>query len=145
MKTVLDEVTSGEISADYIERRVKDWENRLNALFGSVKEWLPDGWEASRGASVSMHEELMKEFGVSAKQIPTLKLHNESRTSVKLIPHALWIIGANGRIDLKGRKSKYFIVDTAENFESPKWEAGCLERRCEREALSPEWLQHALE
>lgn len=144
MKTVLDEVISDEINSDHINRRVEDWECRLNALYRTVTEWLPEGWEARQGVPAHMHEELMRKFDVDAREIPTLELHNQSKSVVRLVPHALWIIGSNGRIDMKGKESKYFIVDTAENFAPSKWEAGCLEHRCEREVLSREWMRRIL-
>ena len=48
-----------------------------------------------------MHEKLMRKFGVAAKRMPTLELHGRAGQVVKLEPHALWIIGNNGRIDMK--------------------------------------------
>ena len=145
MKTVLEEVISDEIEADHIERRVKDWEKRLNALFGKLREWLPHGWEAHAGSPYLMIEEMMRQFGIPPKQLPTLELHHPSKPVIKLVPHALWIVGANGRIDVRGTRPHYFIVDTAELFCIPKWEASCLERRREHEALSKDWIRRILE
>ena len=145
MKTVLEEEISDDINADHIERRVKDWEERLSALFGTLIEWLPRGWEAQTGAPYLMNEVMMRKFGIPAKQLPTLELHHPSKPVIKLVPHALWIIGTNGRVDVRGFKPHYFIVDTAEIFCIPKWEASCLERRREREALSQDWIRRILE
>ena len=108
MSTVLDEVTSEAIDATHIRRRVDDWEERLNGLYTTICAWLPGGWEARRGAPVLMHEKLMRKFGVAPKPMPTLELHDRTGKLVKLEPHALWIIGNNGRVDVKrdGRRSR---------------------------------------
>ena len=117
MKTVLEEVTSDAIDAEHVRRRVDDWEARLNGLYAMIGECLPNGWESRQGASVLMHEKMMQEFGVEATRLPTLEFHEGDTPAVRLIPRALWIIGTNGRVDLKGDIGRYIIIDTADNFE----------------------------
>lgn len=140
MNTVLDEVTSDAIDATHVKRRVKDWEARLNGLYAAISGWLPKDWEACRGAPVLMHEKMMRKFGVAAKLMPTLELHSQAGEVVKLAPHALWIIGNNGRVDVKRDGRRYFIVDAAENFEDPDWQAAPAERRRDRESVTQDWL-----
>ena len=144
MNTVLDEVTSDAIDAKHVERRVDDWEERLGGLFAAIGDWLPDGWEARRGAPVRMHEKMMREFGVAARQMPTLELHGRTGEVVRLKPDVLWIIGNNGRIDVKRDGRRYLIVDAAENFEEPDWQAAPADNRCDREAVTPDWLRRIL-
>ena len=145
MGTVLDDVTSETVDATHIRRRVDDWEERLNGLYAAIGNWLPEGWEARRGDPVVMHEELMRKFGVAAKRMPTLELHDRAGHVARLEPRALWIIGENGRVDLKRGGRRYFIVDTAENFGQPNWQAVRSERRCDREAVTREWLRRTLQ
>ena len=145
MATVLDEVTSETVDAAHIRRRVEDWEQRLNGLYAMIGEWLPDGWEACQGAPVVMHEELMRKFGVAKKQMPTLELRDPAGHTAKFEPRALWIIGENGRVDLKRDGRRYFIVDTVESFAQPRWEAVLSERRRDREAVTREWLRRVLQ
>ena len=57
---------------------------------------------------------------------------------------ALWIIGANGRVDLKGDGGRYIIIDTADNLEEPHWEVSHSDRRRDREAVTREWLRRIL-
>ena len=144
MGTVLEDVTSETIDAEHIRRRVDDWEERLRALFAAIGGWLPDGWEARQGAPVVMHEELMHKFGVAAKRMPTLELQDRAGHVAKLVPRGLWIIGSNGRVDLKLGGRRYLIVDMAENFEAPDWQAAPAEPRCTREAVSEDWLRRVL-
>ena len=145
MKTVLEEVTSDAIDAEHVRRRVEDWEARLNELYSMICGWLPEGWEAPRGAPVLMHEKMMQAFGVEAKRLPRLELQSRSGRVVKLAPDALWIIGTNGRVDLRGVSPGYIIIDTADNFEKPHWEVSAADRRSEREAVSREWLRRILQ
>ena len=144
MNTVLDEVTSETVDAAHVRRRVEDWEERLNGLFAMIGEWLPEGWETRRGAPVVMHEELMRKFGVAAKRMPTLEIHGRADHVARLEPRALWIIGGNGRVDLKHGGKRYLIVDFAENFGTPEWKVASAERRCERESLTRDWLRRVV-
>ena len=145
MGTVLDDVTSDTVDATHIRRRVDDWEERVNGLFSAIGEWLREGWEARRGRPVVMHEPLMRKFGVAAKPMPTLELHDRAGHVARLEPHALWIIGENGRVDLEHDGRYYFLMDTAENFAQPNWEVSRAERRCDREAVTGEWLRRILQ
>lgn len=145
MGTVLDDVTSETIDAAHIRRRVDDWEERLNGLYAVIGDWLPDGWEARQGAPVMMHEELMRKYGVAAKRIPTLELLGRAGGIVEFEPRGLWIIGGNGRVDLKRDGHRYLIVDMADNFEQPNWQVSHAERRCDRETVTREWLGHILQ
>ena len=144
MGTVLEDVTSETIDAEHISRRVDDWEERLVGLFAAIGGWLPDGWEARPGAPVVMHEELMRKFGVSAKRMPTLELKDRAGHVARLVPRGLWIIGSNGRVDLKRDGRHYLIVDMAESFEAPDWQAAPAEERCTRESVSEDWLRRIL-
>ena len=144
MKTVLEEVTSDTIDAQHVRRRVDDWEERLDDLYARFGEWLPDGWKARRGVPVLMHEKLMQKFGVAARRLPTLELHGRGGQVVKLGPHALWIIGNNGRVDLKCDGRYYYIIDLAENFARADWEVCPADRRRDVEPVSRDWLRRIL-
>ena len=145
MSTVLDEITSESIDAQHVRRRVDDWEARVNGLYAMIGDWLPEGWEARRGAPVVMDEPLMRKFGVAAKPMPTLELRDRAGHAARLEPHALWIIGENGRVDLKRDGRYHYIIDTAENFVQPSWEVSRAERRCDSEAVTREWLRRVLQ
>lgn len=144
MGTVLDEVTSDTVEAEDIEKRVVDWEKRVNLLYDTIEGWLPEGWIPCRDNTVFMYEELMRKFGVQGQKIPTLELHNRERKVVKIEPRGLWIIGANGRVDLKYDGNHYIIVDIAENFQKPNWTVFRSEDRNHHGAVTKEWLQEIL-
>jgi len=145
MGAVLDDVTSDAIDATQIRRRADDREERLSGLYAMIGDWLPDGWKARPGAPVVMHEPLMRKFDVDAKSMPTLELRDCKGHAARLEPRGLWIIGGNGRVDLKGGSQRYLIVDMAENFGAPNWQVSCAERRCDREAVTRGWPRRALQ
>lgn len=144
MSTVLDEVTSDTIDATHIKRRVDDWEGRLKMLFEAIVSWLPEGWEAHPSTPVPMLEELMQKYGVEERPVPTLELRSQSGHCATLEPRALWIIGDNGRVDLKHDGNRYLIVDQAKNLEEPDWQVMNAQRRWERETFNRDWLQRLL-
>ena len=145
MGTVLEDVTSDAIDAEYIRRRVDDWEERLNGLFAAIGGWLPDGWEARQGAPIVMHEPLMRKFGVAEKRIPTLELRDGAGHAARLVPRGLWIVGSNGLVDMKRDRRRYLMVDRADNFAAPEWHAAAAEQWRTREAVSEDWLRRVLE
>ena len=144
MKNVLDDVTDEKVDAQHINRRVDDWVERVKNLYAKIDEWLPDGWTSKEGESVCMHEEMMRRSHVAARQIPTLLLVNGSGNSARLEPRGLWIIGANGRIDMKFGSRHYLIVDVAGSFETPDWRVADAEQRLDRVSLTEGWLRQAL-
>jgi len=145
INTVLDEVTSETLDADHIRRHIDEWEDRVNGIYTAIGDWLPEGWEARHGSPVMMHETLMRKFGVAAKPKPTLELFSRSGEVVKVEPQTLWIIGANGQIALRRDGHRHLIVDKARNFEPADWQAVRAERRCDREAITREWLRRVLQ
>jgi hypothetical protein len=121
MANVLQEVTEADLSPAHIERRVDDWITRIRDLYAAIESWLPDGWSAQRGRNVRMHEELMRRFGVAPRELPVLDLMKDGQRVASIEPRGLWIIGANGRLDLTRGTDRYVIVDEAENFAQPSW------------------------
>lgn len=146
MGTVLEDVTSETISVGHVVQRVEDWRTRVTDFYTMIDGWLPDGWQACRGEPVFMHEEMMREFGVERKEMPTHILIGPKDNLAKLEPRALWTIGGNGRIDLKLKRDghHYLIVDMASNFDAPNWQVVPAERRYDREAVTEDWLKRIL-
>ena len=144
MGNVLDDVTDETVDKAHVLRHVDDWQQRLHGLCDRIEGWLPDGWTVQRETSVSMHEGLMRKFGIEPRRLPTLRCERGKETLVTLEPEALWIIGANGRVDLTCDTRHYLIVDLADNFETPEWQAAPAEKRSERHAVSGDWLRSIL-
>jgi hypothetical protein len=68
-----------------------------------------------------MHEEPMRKAGVPPRKLPTLELVRDNAVRMRFRPYGLWIIGANGRIDLVKGSELYLVVDHSKTFEPPSW------------------------
>ena len=144
MTTVLDDVTSESIDAPYIQRRVDDWIHRVGSLYAELSAALPEGW-STKTAAVPMYEELMRKFKVPAASVPSLAFAHESGATASLIPHGLWVIGANGRLDLTVNRQRYLVLDFADSFSSPDWRVCTMEDRRNRGPFTPDWLNRILQ
>jgi hypothetical protein len=117
----MEESPQTSVTKELVEERVKDWIDRLHALFRDVRAWaIENGWRVNDSGTVGMHEELMHKFGVPATKQPTLRLDRDHGYAL-FKPKGLWVIGANGRIDLHTSKGTFIIVDLAERGAVPRW------------------------
>jgi len=91
-----------------------------------------------------MHEELMKKFGVSPRSVPVLQLFHQGAPSARIEPRGLWIIGANGRLDIVRGTKHYVIIDAAENLAKPDWQIAPLSDRRNLQKLNAQTLSAAL-
>lgn len=144
MTTVLQEVTDEQLTRIDVERRVEDWAARIEELYRCIEDWLPSGWSARRGGPVAMNEQLMREYGVPPRDLPTLDIVSGSGRRGTVEPRALWIIGANGRLDLIWGDRHYLIIDTAENFETPNWRVAQLHDRTLHVPFDRDWFQNVI-
>ena len=109
------------ITRGQVVERVENWKSRLNLLFSDVRVWAEaNTWRVDASASVSMHEPMMRQFDVPPTTQPVLRLDGD-RGYALFKPKGLWVIGANGRIDLYTSKGAYTILDLAEYGQAPRW------------------------
>lgn len=124
-----------------VEARVHDWLTRLNGFFRENSQWAQSqGWTIDLSGRVPMHEHLMQKFRVSAAQQPVLRIDSPQGGYALFKPKGLWVIGANGRIDLYTGKGAFVIIDQAEKFEPPKWRLFRSENKREGVAYDPALL-----
>lgn len=121
-RTVLEELTQDDLNREHVAQRVADWSCRIVALYADIGRWVPDGWTTRRGVPVTMHEELMRNFGVPPRELPTFELIQDGMVNLRIRPYGLWIIGANGRLDLTRGRELFLILDHAKTFEPPSWQ-----------------------
>jgi hypothetical protein len=132
MSDALSDLTQ-DVTAEYVRRRVEDWERRVIVLYDLLEDWLPPECTASRTRAVLMNEELMQRFGIAARNLPILDIAKGTRRFASIIPHGLWIIGANGRLDLRSEKGMFIIIDRSHAFDIPSWHMASLaDRQYER-------------
>lgn len=114
------EVTT--MDKEYVVARVKDWKARIKNLFELVSDWCPSNTLAQEGKPVVMHENLMEQFEVKDTLLPTLDLFEAGVFKLSFKPKGLWVLGANGRIDILSTKmGSFFLIDKSESMKSPQW------------------------
>jgi len=120
MSTALEDVTAEALDPGYVARRVDDWAARVETLLQSIESWLPPRWSA-RGRKVLMDEELMRHYGVSPRELPALDLLEGSTLRATVDPLGLWVVGGNGRVDLRGPNGLFVLVDVSEEMGRSAW------------------------
>ena len=143
---VLEELTDFEpkIDKEYVERRVRDWESRVRSLYDDIHSWLPADWRETKVGAVFMNEEMMRKFGVAGRELPSLLLRHSGGEEAEIEPRGLWIIGANGRLDLVRSSDHYIIVDQSDIFEDPAWTVASLADRLNRRPFDGDALRGLL-
>ena len=106
------------VTLEEIKNRVQDWQQRLMVLYSDIQKWLPPemGYEIDTSGTTVMNEELMKQKGVPPVNLPTLKIIKNDEVLLVFQPKGLWVIGANGRVDVFGKTNNWILVDTSERF-----------------------------
>ncbi|MGK7392594.1 MAG: hypothetical protein ACNS60_19730 [Candidatus Cyclobacteriaceae bacterium M2_1C_046] len=111
------------MDSHYIQKRVDDWNKRIKELIKTFDKWSNNGKEYSVEPSrnVLMNEEMMRSFNINPQEVESAMVEMNGKIQLVIKPLALWIIGANGRIDLLSKNGNYILVDTSEAFQEPKW------------------------
>ena len=140
----VEEVTSEQVSPEHVRMRVEDWVKRLEGLYRDVEAWMPGEWHVVRRAEASMHEDMMRRFDIPPRRIPALELASNDGRIASLEPRGLWVIGANGRVDLFCGVKHFVLVDRSERFKSSNWQIADFEDRRSTKGLNQESLSAAL-
>ena len=140
----LEELTEDRIDRLHVERRLEDWRCRLAALYADVASWVPKGWSTTEHGFMTMREELMTRFGVPDQQLPVLALVAPDNRRGRLEPRNLWMIGANGRVDLILPTRHFLIMDHSDSFEPADWQISDFFDRLRQEPFRQHSLHDAL-
>jgi hypothetical protein len=118
--------TMGEVRSDrqidrvHILRRLQDWRDRTHGLYDFIERTLGSQFTYDRAGKQRSAEELVQRAGLSAAEVPQLDIlrieRPEGTLRATIMPRGLWIIGVNGRLDLRvlksgNRQNQYFLVD----------------------------------
>ena len=111
------------IDKSQIEDRLTDWIERIGNLYDEIESWLHNDlqYRFERSHPTTLEKEMMEKFGVNKIQLPTANIfrHNNLVTSLK--PKGLWVIGANGRVDLISKSKLIMLLDLADQFQPAEW------------------------
>ena len=87
------------IFADYLIARVDNWILRLNNLYANIERWAGSDYQMHKSQVLQRPEELLSKYNIQLRNVPTLTiLHCKNR--IGFVPSALWVIGANGRVNV---------------------------------------------
>lgn len=145
MSSVIQEILEEDIVIDqtYIRARVADWQVRVSHLFDEIVSWCPS-LSSDRSDTVTMDEEMMRKFDVGPVLLPVLRLSNREQQIGKFVPHGLWVIGTNGRVNMFTASERFVIIDRSEYGIPARWEIAPSLRRLETEPLSEAALSRSL-
>lgn len=113
VSAVLDRtLTPPENSAAAVRRRVNDWIRRLNLLYNQLDEWRQDvpGTRVLHGELQQTIEYMMMEMKVPARNVPTYTIL-KGKERIAFVPSVIWIVGANGRVNITTNTRQYTLVD----------------------------------
>jgi len=123
MQIGLEQNGNNTITEEYVVKRISDWKLRINELYDLVQETLSckEDIQCRTDRKSSMHEEFMHQFDINPINLPILEVYKRNDLILIFKPIALWVVGANGRIDIFSRKGDFTLVDMAEYKKSPNW------------------------
>ena len=88
------------VNKETVEFRVREWKERLDDLYTQIISWLPKGYAADTNGRAIMNEDLMKRYKMPAQRLPVLRIVKDQEVILSFEPKGLWVIGANGRVDV---------------------------------------------
>lgn len=104
--------TETKVTKSHVEARLRDWIRRLNELYAQLDKWLPA--ELATGVQKEhlsqVIEPLMSQFKVAPHQMPTYTVL-VGKGRLAFVPSALWVVGANGRVNVSTNTRQHMLVD----------------------------------
>ena len=139
------------VSRERVLERLCDWRDRVHELYGEVEQALQGTpFKPNREGKHTSAEELPQRVGLTEDEQPKLDIlrivRPDDTNAALFLPRGLWIIGANGRIDLRiiptvGGSETYLLLDQSDPFNRPaQWIRIPIGVPFEREPFHPSWL-----
>lgn len=140
----VEEMGTSTVTSSYIEHRAQKWVQEVDRLFSEVAEWVDGlGLTTTRLPHEPMHEELMHRFGVKPLPLAMLSISRGKTVIATLVPVALWVVGANGRIDLLTERESFILINSAMFPQDARWQV--LHDRNSRNGAPSEFNRKFLE
>jgi hypothetical protein len=143
---------ASSLTPERVRQRLDDWRSRVNALYDSIEDVLVGtDFKTDRSGTHANTEEIPQRLGVHQPALNILRVERPDGTNAAMLtPKGLWIIGANGRVDLRiisvsGSNEIYLLVDTSEPLsQKAEWIRSRVSTPFDRELFDPEWLKAKL-
>ena len=128
------------VTQDYIIQRINDWEDRITLLINNMCEWVTERpeWKVEKSSVIQRNEYLMKEYDVKPRKLPAINFYNKGER-IYFLSSALWIVGANGRINIVTNSKLYILVDRDGKDGAPSnWEYTALDAKIKTKPFDKE-------
>jgi hypothetical protein len=141
-----------DVSRERVLQRLCDWRDRVHKLYNEIEQALQNNpsFRINREGKHTSSEELPQRVGITETEQPKIDILRVVRldgtNAAILFPRGLWVIGANGRIDLRilpaiGSSETYMLVDRSEPLTgAAQWVRMPIGSPFEREKFDPKWL-----
>jgi hypothetical protein len=107
----------------YLIGRIDNWKERIESLYSEVEQWIceqnDDNVKIHKSSITQGKEELMAMYNIEPRELPTFTIL-KGKNKWSFVPSALWVIGANGKINFTTNSKQYYLVDCGERNVS-KW------------------------
>jgi hypothetical protein len=103
----------------HVIERLHDWRERVHALYDSVESSLGTAFSYDRRGKNRSYERPVQRVGLALDEVPEvdiLRVVQGEKAIAQFVPRDLWIIGANGRVDLvlhsrPGGTRRFMLLD----------------------------------
>jgi len=112
-----------KITKEDLVNQIENWRKRLSDLYSIITEWLKDDkrYSVKTTDTVQIYEELMQKYKINPQNFPVADILKNGKLILSIKPFGLWVIGANGRIDIITGKGSQMLTDMSEQFQAPQW------------------------
>lgn len=111
-----------------LEKVKAQWLSTLTDLLGKIKEWVSEAEREGLIQVVDQPKDLSEEL-LGSYRAPSLALRTD-RSTVKIEPVGRYIIGAQGRVDMRSARGSYMLIHL-----SPEKGWMCVKEKKQREYL----------
>ena len=139
------------VSREHVLQRLSDWRDRVHHLYDQVERELEGTpFKSNREGKYISTEEFPQRVGVAQREQPEIDvlriIRPDNTDAAVFCPRGLWVVGANGQIDLRikpplGGTRTYTLLDKSEPFARPaRWIRMPIGLPFDREPFDPRWL-----
>src|SRR5437764_987893 len=112
-----------QVSPEDVAERIDDWVGRLNRLYDKLDEWLASipHDRVRRETLKQPVEPPMRRVKVAPRDVPTYTILKGNKR-VTFVPSALWVPGANGRVNVTTNAKQHVLVDRGAGRNGSSWQ-----------------------
>ena len=132
-----------QVTQKSVEGKAVKWQKRIGHLYSYVKDQLSDVTDIqfSLTRSLTMYEDLMRRNDVEPLELPILDVFVSGELKATFKPVGLWVVGANGRVDVLTNNGAYILTGTSDELSESSWEIYTPNKRKIKKSLDRGFLR----